>query len=293
VTEMERKTIVTCAVTGNLTRPEAHPGLPITPAQIAAAALEAAHAGAAVVHLHVRDPATGMGSMNFALYQELVDRIRSKNEEVLLNLTTGEGGRFVPDDLQPHLAAPGTTACAPESRVAHVERLRPEICTLDLNTMWSGNAAVINSPRNLRIMAERIYAAGVTPEIEIFDGGDLQLAKHFLDVGVLKEPLLLQFALGVRYGANASPETLMYLVSQMPRGSVWGAFGIGRHEFPLVAQAWLLGGNVRVGMEDNLHIARGVLCRSNAQLVERAVSIVEHLGGSIATAQEARALLAV
>ena len=144
---MVKKTIITCAVTGNLTSREQHPGLPITPQQIAEAALAAAQAGAAVVHLHVRDPETGRGSMDFALYQELVDRIRNENTDVILNLTTGEGGRFVPSDDTPRIAAAGSTLCAPELRVAHVESLRPEVCTLDFNTMWSGQAAVINSPR--------------------------------------------------------------------------------------------------------------------------------------------------
>jgi uncharacterized protein (DUF849 family) len=290
---MNSRTIVTCAVTGNLTRREQHPGLPISPSQIARAALDAAEAGAAIVHLHVRDPVTGRGSMEFALYEEMVARIRDENTDVILNLTTGEGGRFVPTDDRPSVAADGTTLCAPEMRVSHVERLKPELCTLDLNTMWSGAAAVINTPRNVQIMAERIQAAGVRPEIEIFDTGDLQLAKHLLEQGVLKQPLMIQFVLGVRYGAVASPETLLYLKSQLPVGCTWGAFGLGRHEFPMVAQSWLLGGHVRVGMEDNLYIRKGELCRDNAQLVERAVAIVGSLGGTVATAQEARTILAV
>jgi uncharacterized protein (DUF849 family) len=286
-----RKTIVTCAVTGNLTRPDQHPGLPITPAQIARAAIDAAKAGAAVVHLHVRDPATGAGSMDGALYAELVERIRERDEDVILNLTTGEGGRFVPDDDRPREAAPGTTLAPPQARIAHVGALRPELCTLDFNTMWSGKAAVINSPRNLRIMAEGIYAAGVKPEIEIFDSGDLHMARHFLEEGVLKGPLLVQLVLGVRYGAVANPATLSYLVSQLPPGTVWAAFGIGRHAFPMLAQAFLLGGHVRVGMEDCVHIRKGELCRDNAQLVEKAVSLLDHLGGVPATPDEARALL--
>jgi uncharacterized protein (DUF849 family) len=288
---MERKTIVTCAVTGNLTRPEQHPGLPITPAQIAQAALDAAAAGAAVVHLHVRDPISGRGSMDLALYEELVGRIRECNSEVILNLTTGEGGRFVPDDIEPRLAANGTTLCAPELRVAHVEKLKTPVCTLDLNTMWSGQAAVINSPRNVTMMAQRIYAAGVKPEIEIFDSGDLQLAAKLIEDSILRAPLLVQFVLGVRYGAAANPQTLAYLVGQLPPGSIWGAFGIGRHEFPMVAQSFLLGGHVRVGMEDNLFIRKGELCRDNAQLVEKAVRIVEDLGGCVASVGEARRIL--
>jgi uncharacterized protein (DUF849 family) len=234
---------------------------------------------------------TGKGSMKVELYEEVIARIREQNTSVILNLTTGEGGRFVPSDDEPRIAAPATTLCRPELRVAHVEKLKPELCTLDFDTMWSGQAAVINPPRNVGIMAKLIYAAGVKPEIEIFDSGDLHMVKHFLEQGILTGPLLIQFVLGVRYGAVANPETLFYLVSQLPPDTPWSAFGIGRHEFTMLAQAWLLGGHVRVGMEDNLHIRQGELCRDNAQLVEKAVNIVELLGGSIATPDEARAIL--
>ncbi|WP_226579160.1 BKACE family enzyme [Acuticoccus sediminis] len=288
---MAERTILTAAVTGNLTRPEQHPQLPITPAQIAQAALDAAEAGAAIVHLHVRDPETARGSMRLDLYRELVERIREKNERVILNLTTGEGGRFVPSDDDPRVAAAGSTLCAPERRVAHVEDLRPEICTLDFNTMWSGQASVINSPRNLGIMAERIAAAGVRPEIEIFDSGDLQMAKHFLKEGRLTGPLLVQLVLGVRFGAVATPATMAYLVGELPPGTVWAAFGIGRMAFPMLAQAFLLGGHVRIGMEDTVRTVDGELCRGNGQLVEKAVSIVESLGGTMATPEEAREML--
>lgn len=288
---MTRKTILTAAVTGNLTRPEQHPGLPITPAQIATAALEAAEAGAAVVHLHVRDPETGKGSMRLELYRELVERIREKNERVILNLTTGEGGRFIPSDEDPRVAAPGSTLCAPEKRVAHVEALQPEVCTLDFNTMWSGQASVINSPRNIEIMAQRIVAAGVRPEIEIFDSGDLQMAKYFLHKGMLTGPLMIQLVLGVRFGAVATPATMAYLVGELPPDSIWAAFGIGRMAFPMLAQSVLLGGHVRIGMEDTVHTVDGELCRGNAHLVERAVALVHSLGGAMASPEEARAIL--
>ncbi len=286
-----RKTILTCAVTGNLTRPDQHPGLPVTPKEIAAAALEAAAAGAAIAHLHVRDPETGRGSMEVRLYEDVVERIRGENPGLILNLTTGEGGRFVPSEEDPQIAAPGSTLCAPEKRVAHIEKLRPEICSLDLNTMWSGAAAVINSPRNIEIMARRIYACGVKPEIEIFDSSDINLARHLLESGVLKGPLMVQMVLGVRFGAAANPATMLYLASQLPGDCVWAAFGIGAREFPMAAQAWLLGGHVRVGMEDNLYIRKGELCRDNAQLVEKAVALIETLGGAVATPDEARQIL--
>lgn len=289
----DRATILTAAVTGNLTRPDQNPNLPVTPEQIATAALDATSAGAAIVHLHVRDPGTAKGSMRIELYQEVVDRIRARNTDVILNLTTGEGGRFIPADDDPQKAAPGSTLCVPEKRVAHIEALRPEICTLDFNTMWSGQASVINTPRNLEIMAERIYASGVRPEFEIFDSGDLHLVKHFLKKQILVEPLLVQIVLGVRFGAVADPQTMAYLVGQLPPGSQWAAFGIGRMAFPMLAQAFLLGGHVRIGMEDTVQIAPGELCRDNAQLVEKAVSIVESLGGAIATPQEARKILGV
>lgn len=288
-----KKTILTAAVTGNLTRPDQNPNLPVTPEQIANAALEAAAAGASIVHLHVRDPETGKGSMDIALYRDMVGRIREKNTDIVLNLTTGEGGRFIPSDDNPQLAAAGSTLCAPEKRVSHVEELKPDVCTLDFNTMWSGQASVINSPRNLEIMAERIYAAGVKPEVEIFDSGDLHMAKHFLKKGHLKGPLMVQMVLGVRFGAVANPETMAFLVSQLPENTQWAAFGIGRMAFPMLAQAYLLGGHVRIGMEDTVQIRDGELCTGNGQLVEKAVSIIDSLGGQIATPNEAREILGI
>lgn len=288
---MSRKTILTCAVTGNLTTRDQHSGLPVTPAEIATAAIEAGKAGAAVVHIHARDRATTKGSMDLALFREIVDRIRQSGSDVILNLSTGEGGRYIPSLDNPAVAAPGTTLTTPERRVAHVEALKPEICTLDLNTMFSGSAVVINTPRNVTEMARRIYASGVLPELEIFDGGDLQLAKALQEDGTLRNPLLIQIVLGVRYGAIPNPQTLFYFVSQLPPDCIWAAFGIGRYEFPLLAQAFLLGGHVRVGLEDNVYIRKGVLARDNAELVEKAGMIVENLGGSLATPAEARAIL--
>ncbi|MFB9148954.1 3-keto-5-aminohexanoate cleavage protein [Roseovarius ramblicola] len=290
---MPRKTILTAAITGNLMTPEISPHLPVTPAEIAEQALDAAKAGASIVHLHVRDPDTARGSMDLALYRELVERIREKNEDVILNLTTGEGGRFVPSDGNPQVAAPGSTLCAPEKRVAHVEELRPDICTLDFNTMWSGEASVINAPRNLEIMAGRIHAAGVKPEIEIFDSGDLHMLRDFTAKGIIKTPLMVQLVLGVRFGAVANPETMAYLASQIPEGSEWAGFGIGRMAFPMLAQAWLLGGHCRIGMEDTAYIAKGEHCRSNAQLVEKAIGIITSLGGEMASPSEARTILGI
>lgn len=286
-----RKTIITCAVTGNLTKPEQHPGLPITPEQIANAALLAAEEGAAVAHIHVRDPQTGKPSMALELYREVVERIRAANPALIINLTTGPGGRFVPDKADPKLAGPGTTLLPPGPRVEHIAALKPDICTLDLNTMNSGDDVVMNTPTNVAAMARVIRAAGVKPELEIFDSGDMHLALHLMREGVLEGPGMWSFVLGVKYGFAATPETLLYARNFLPAGAVWSAFGIGRAEFPIVAQAWLAGGHVRVGLEDNIYLAKNVLAESNAVLVAKARDIVHALGGEIASPREARELL--
>jgi len=288
---MRALTILTCAVTGNLTTREQNPALPVTPEEIARSAIDAARAGASIVHLHARDPGTGKGTTKAELFDEIVGRIRDAGCDVILNLSTGEGGRFMPSDEDPKIAAPGSTLMRPELRVAHVERLRPEVCTLDFNTMYSGTAVVINTPRNLEIMTQRVLAAGVMPEIEIFDSGDLQLALSFLERGVLRPPLLWQIVLGVRYGAMADSQTMQYFASRLPRDAQWTAFGIGRMAFPMLAQAYLLGGHVRIGMEDTVYLDKGVLTPSNAALVEKGVRIVESLGGKIATISQAREML--
>jgi uncharacterized protein (DUF849 family) len=288
---MADKTIITCAVTGNITRPEQHPDLPVTPEQIADAAIDAAKAGAAIAHIHVRDPRTGAPSMALEHYREVVERIRASDTDLIINLTTGPGGRFMPSDDDPRVAAPGSTLVRPERRVEHVVALRPEICSLDLNTMWFGNAVVINTPRNVTIMAGAIREAGVKPELEVFDSGDIQLAHQLLESGVLPRPPLFQVVLGIRNGFPATPDTLLYAKSLLPADAQWAAMGTGRMEFPIVAQACLLGGHVRVGLEDNLYLSKGLLAPSNAALVERAVTIVELLGRSVASPAEARALL--
>jgi uncharacterized protein (DUF849 family) len=285
------KTFITCAITGNLTKPEQSPYLPITPEQIANSALEAAEAGAAVALIPVRDPATGRPSMEVDLYRDVVDRIRAKNRDLVINLTTGPGGRFVPSEHDPKVAGPGTTLMDPEKRVEHVELLRPDICTLDLNTMNSGGEVVINTPRNVRKMAARMRAARVLPEIELFDSGDCHLARDMLADGSLEGPGLFSLVLGVKYGFNASSETMLYARGLLPPGAIWSGFGIGRSEFPMVAQAYLYGGHVRVGMEDNLYMSKGVLAKSNAELVAHAAGILRMLGADIAGAKDARTML--
>jgi uncharacterized protein (DUF849 family) len=289
---MRRKVILTCAVTGNITTPEQTPYLPITPEQIANAAIDAAKAGAAVAHIHVRDPKTGRPSMDLDLYREVMDRIRSSGTDVVINLTTGPGGRYVPDRENPRMAAAGSTLMSPEKRVEHIVALKPEIATLDLNTMWSGTAVVINAPWSVTRMAELIYAAGAIPELEVFDSGDIGLAKHLIAEGVLKAPCLFQVCMGIRFGFDWDPATLNYAKSILPPGSPWAAFAIGRMEFPMLMQAWLLGGHVRVGLEDNIYLNKGELATSNTVLVERAVRLLREFGVEPMTAAEARAELA-
>lgn len=282
-------TILTCAVTGNLTKPEQTPHLPISPSQIADESLAAAEAGAASVHLHVRDPKTGAPSMALELYASVVDQLRRHAPKLIINLTTGPGGRFVPGEIDPRVAGPGTTLLPPMARIGHVLELRPDICSLDLNTMNSGDQVVINTPRNVTTMAEAIRAAGVVPEIECFDSGDLVLARRLMDTGVLTGPGLYSIVLGVRYALPFSPASMAFAKSLLPDGAQWTAFAIGRDAFAAVAQSWLLGGHVRIGLEDTIQLERGVLAPGNAALVAKARRVVESLGGRLATSEEARA----
>ena len=285
------KVFITCAITGNLTLPEQTPYLPITPEEIANSALGAAEVGAAIVHLHVREPGSGKPSMELDYYRDVVERIRARNKQVILNITTGPGGRFVPSDEDPKVAGPGTTLLHPEKRVEHIAILKPEICTLDLNTMNSGQQVVINTPKNVRKMAKIINEAGVKPEIELFDSGDIALMHDLIKDGTLKGPVLTSFVMGVSYGFQPSPETVLYARSHLPADAHFTAIGIGRHAFTSVAQSYLAGGHVRVGLEDGVYLSKGVLAESNAVLVEKARRIVEDLGGQIASARETRGML--
>ncbi|PWT93070.1 MAG: NADPH:quinone reductase [Proteobacteria bacterium] len=285
------KVIITCAVTGNLTTPEQTPHLPITPQQIADACLGAADAGAAIVHIHVRDPLTGRPSMLLDHYVDVVQRIRARNPELILNITTGPGGRFVPSQDDPKVAAEGTTLMVPEKRVEHIVALRPDICTLDLNTMNSGREVVINTPANVRRMAKVIREADVKPEIELFDSGDIALMHDLIADGTLGAPVLCSFVMGVRYGFQPSPETVLYARNLLPEGTEFTAIGIGKAAFTTVAQSYLAGGHVRVGLEDSVYISRGRLAVSNAEMVAKARRIVEDLGGTIATVGEARRIV--
>lgn len=282
-----RRTILTCAVTGNLTRLDMNPKLPCTPEQIANDCLAAADAGAAIVHIHVRYP-DGRPSMELAHYRETVERIRAKNTALIINLTTGPGGRFQPGDDDPAVPGPRTNFLHPLKRVEHVVALRPDVCTLDLNTMTFGQEVVINIPPNVIKMAEVMYDVGVKPELELFDTGDIHLAQDLFAKGVLKKPAMACLVLGVKYGFPATPETMMFARSMLPAEVDWTGFGIGRAAFPMLAQSWILGGNVRIGMEDTVHIAKGKLTSGNGELVEKARWIVESMGGELASAEEAR-----
>ncbi|WP_342163648.1 3-keto-5-aminohexanoate cleavage protein [Methylobacterium sp. SD21] len=288
---MTDRTIVTCALTGSFDTPKKNPAVPVTPEQIARSALDAAAAGAAIVHIHVRDPKTGAPSMELALYREVVERIRERNGDVILNLTTGAGGRFVPGEADPAVAGPGTTFVTPEARTRHVGALKPEICTLDIATMNFGEHLFLNTPSHLRAMARAIREAGVKPEVEVFDLGHIELARHLITEGHLARPPLFQLCLGIPWGAPATPETLVALRARLPEDAVWSAFGIGRAEFPMLAVAAGMGGHVRVGLEDNLYLGRGQLAPSNAALVEKAVSLLAHIDRTLATPAEARAIL--
>ncbi len=285
------RVVITCAVTGNLTTPAQTPHLPITPEEIADACLGAGEAGAAVAHIHVREPSTGKPSMELGLYQDVVERIRRRNTDLILNITTGPGGRYVPSDDDPAVAGPGTTLMHPEKRVAHIAALRPDICTLDLNTMNSGDQVVINTPGNVRRMARVIREAGVKPEIELFDSGDIALMHDLVADGSIGPAPLCSFVMGVRYGFQPSPETVLYARGLLPPGSLFTAIGIGKAAFTMAAQSFLAGGHVRVGLEDSVYLEKGVLAPSNAAMVAKARGIVEALGGQVASPAEARALL--
>jgi uncharacterized protein (DUF849 family) len=285
------KIFITCAVTGNLTTPDQTPHLPITPEQIADACLGAAEAGAAVVHIHVREPGTGKPSMELGYYRDVVERIRARNSQLILNITTGPGGRFVPSADEPRIAAPGTTLMAPEKRVEHIAVLRPEICTIDLNTMNSGKEVVINTPGSARRMAKVMKDAGVKPEVELFDSGDIALMHDLLNDGTLDGPVLCSLVMGVRYGFQPSPETVIYARNMLPANAEFTAVGIGKSSFTTVAQSYLSGGHVRVGLEDAVYLSRGQLAPSNAAMVEKARRMVEDLGAQIATTREAREII--
>ena len=286
---MNQEVIITCAVTGAGDTVGKHPAIPVTPRQIADAAIEAANAGAAVVHIHVRDPETGKGSRDPRLYREVVEPLRASNVDMVINLTAGMGGDYQVGDPDPLKYGPNTDLVGALERLVHVEELRPELCTLDCGTLnfGDGDMIFVSTPTQLRQGAKRIHELGVKPELEVFDTGHLWFAKQLLKEGLLDRPPLFQFCLGIPWGGSADTTTMKAMKDSLPEGAIWAGFGIGRNEMPMVAQAVLLGGNARVGLEDNLYLEKGVFA-SNGKLVEKAVKIIELLGARAVTPAEAR-----
>lgn len=291
---MIRKVLLTCAVTGNAPYNPKHPNFPVTPKQIAEACVEAAGAGASAVHIHVRNPETGAGSRDPSLFREVVDRVRDTGTDIVLNLTGGLGGYLLPDPADESRALPESDVAGVDERLEHILDCMPEIASLDITT---GNQVegdlefvYLNTTRTLRAMAQQMQAAGIKPELEVFQAGDVLFGNHLFTEGFLDSPPMYQFVLGVLWGAPADTETILYMKNLLPEGAQWGALGLAQMQMPVVAQTALLGGNVRVGLEDNLYLSRGVFA-SNGQLVERAATIIECIGGSVATPAEMRDIL--
>ncbi|MGD9959344.1 3-keto-5-aminohexanoate cleavage protein [Nocardioides sp.] len=289
---MNRNVIITCALTGAGDTVGRSEHVPVTPEQIATAGIEAARAGAAIVHIHVRDPETGQGSREVAYYREVVERIRESDVDVVINTTAGMGGDLVLDPEDPTTFLEGTDLVSGVERLKHVTELLPDICTLDCGSLnfGEGSLVYVSTPDMLRAGAKHIQSLGVRCEMEIFDTGHLWFARQLVEEGLIDAPAMFQLCMDIPYGAPADPALLMAMVNQIPEGSVWASFALGRMQMPWAAQSVLLGGHVRVGLEDNLYLSRGVKA-TNAQLVDRAVTLVETLGAKVAAADEAREIL--
>lgn len=287
---MNRNVILTCAVTGAGDTVAKSHKVPVTPKQIADAAIEAARAGASVAHIHVRDPETGAISHSTEHFREVVERIREADTDIVINLTAGGGGDWIPDVEDPTRGGPGTDIQTPAERHAPVGELLPELCTLDCGSLNFGDMVYVNTADWLREHARLVQAAGVKPELECFDLGHVWFARQLQQEGLIDGDPLFQLCLGIPWGAEADTETMLAMRSKLPANAHWAAFGIGRQQMPMVAQAVLLGGHARVGLEDNLYLDRGVLA-SNGQLVERARAIIENLGARVMTPAETRAHL--
>jgi uncharacterized protein (DUF849 family) len=288
---------ITCAVTGAGDTTARSDKVPVTPEQIADSALEAARAGAAVVHIHVRDPATGQGARDVDLYRRVVEMIRGADVDAIINLTAGMGGDLVMGGAESPLPLDvvATDLAGAAERLAHVEALRPEICTLDCGTMnfaAGGDYVMANTPEMLRAMARRIQSLGVRPELEVFDTGQLVMVRDLIDEGLIDDPVLVQLCMGIRYGAPDDPGTLLTLVNSLPAGTVFSAFSIGRMQLPYVAMAVLAGGNVRVGLEDNLYLGPGQKA-TNGELVQRATTILNAMNVRVLGPEEVRERLAL
>ena len=291
-----RETFITCALTGAGDTTGRSDRVPVTPAEIAEAGIEAARAGAAVIHVHVRDPETGRPARDPALYREVVERVRASDVDVVLNLTAGMGGDLTlgPTDRPLPPSQAGTDMAGAGERLAHVAELLPEICTLDCGTMnfGEGDYIMTNTPAMLADMARRVQALGVRPEIEVFDTGHLAFAKRLAGQGLIDEPVMVQFCMGVPWGAPDDIGTLMSLVNNLPAGWTFSAFSLGRNQLPYAAMAVLAGGNIRVGLEDNIWLDKGVLA-TNADLVRRAVAIAENMGVRVQGPEAVRERLAL
>jgi 3-dehydrocarnitine:acetyl-CoA trimethylamine transferase len=287
---MNQNVIISCAVTGSGDTVDKHPAIPVTPQQIAQSAIEAANAGAAIAHIHVREPDTGKFSRNPDYYREVVELLRASDCDVIINLTAGMGGDLVLDPANPAVPIEGTDLVSAAERLVHIEQLLPEMCTLDCGSLNFGESIYVSTPDMLREMAARVKELGVKPELEIFDTGNLVFALQMLKEGLLEGQPLFQLCLGIPWGAPADTATMKHMADMLPANANWAGFGISRLQMPMVAQAMLLGGNVRVGLEDNLFLSKGVPA-TNGQLVERAVTIVESLGATVATPAEARKIL--
>ena len=291
---MARAVIISCAITGGSDTKHMNPAVPVTPEEIANEAIQAHAAGAAIAHIHVRDPQTAKASMHPALYKEVVDRIRDSGCPILLNLTTGPGGILVVENDAPHNFRDGSHLSSAEERIQHVIENRPEMCTLDVTTMNYSDLAVTNTKAMLDRMAMLIEPLGVKIEMEVFDTGQLWQAADMCERGVIKDNLpLFQLCLGIPWGGRATIESMQLMRDQLPHNAIWASFGISRFEFPMVASAVVLGGHVRVGMEDNLYLSRGKLTPGNRPLVERAVQIIESIGDYPANVDEARNILGI
>lgn len=285
---MNHNVILTCAVTGAGDTPQRNPAVPVTPEEIARAAIDAAKAGASIAHIHVRDPATGGISHDSDHFREVVERVRSADTDIVLNLTAGGGGDLFPEiDNGVLHAGAGSDLQTPAERHAPVGELLPEICTLDCGSLNFGDMVYLNSADWLREHAALVRAAGVKPELECFDTGHIRFARQLIDEGLIDGDPLFQLCLGIPWGAEAQTQTMLTMRDLLPENARWAAFGIGRMQMPMVAQAMLLGGHVRVGLEDNLYLSKGVKA-DNAGLVDKAVGIVESLGGRVMSPGETR-----
>mgnify|MGYP003299999359 FL=1 len=286
---MNNEVIVTCAVTGAGDTLGKHPEVPVTPEQISNAAIAAAKAGASVAHIHVRDPETGLGSRDVNLFKEVVERIRDSETDIVINLTAGMGGDWVPSEENPSMPGPGTDMIGPEERLAHVKEIHPEICSLDCGTMnfGNGNEIYISPPGYLREMASMIQEWGVKPELEVFELGQIRFAKQMIKEGLINEPPMFQICLGIPWGAEQTVDSMKVMKDELPTNASWASFGIGRMQMPMAAAAVAMGGNVRVGLEDNLYLEKGVLA-SNDQLVIRIIEIIQRMGSRVLSPQETR-----